>query len=134
MFYNSFQECTRCNQGYYLQSANTCANVTPIQFCSIYDETASISFCIKCIDGYYSNLGVACMVRIKSVLIAKCLLTNDQGDTCLQCDVGFSVTSDGLLCLANQPNCLEHFLTNTNIFSTKLDCMVCSPGYYLDQT
>jgi hypothetical protein len=56
--------------------------VSQIQLCEQYLSNAQTSYCTKCADGYFSNLGVSCLQRVLSTNINNCTTINELSDSC----------------------------------------------------
>lgn len=130
--YVSAIQCIDCKQGYFLESSTKCKNVTPLINCLIYETNTRYSSCKRCIDEYYLNADNICRPRTELSKIDFCTQFADEGERCDRCLNGYELTSDKLRCLPKVENC-EVYVKST-INSLRLECTVCAPGYYFNNT
>lgn len=128
--YAATNQCASCNTGFGLDddglgnidcTSNTVAN------CTVPTSTSPFT-CVTCNNNYYPDTGV-CTATSSS--ISNCV-AYDTATTCIQCDVGYALSSDQLSCLSSSsafdaidPNCYDSYVESTPF------CSSCDLGYYL---
>jgi hypothetical protein len=112
----------------YLRSSSWCVSVTPITNCSSYSQVASTTTCIACTANYYVSNNL-CSARVNSLNIPSCAQTASNADQCYSCKTGYSLTSDGRLCLASIASCVLY--SSSTYQTTAQSCSFCADGYYL---
>jgi hypothetical protein len=121
-------KCVKCVDRFYV-GINGCAPVMVVPNCGYYNSTASFSECTECIDGFYLNEGI-CLARSKSLIIQNCINVHTTADICAKCTDGYNLTSDGLSCLPQIPNCKFYYPSSST--SASLQCEYCNDKMYYD--
>lgn len=130
--YSSASSCIQCQPGFYPLTPTNCAPAVLTGNCILFNTTSNLLQCVSCQASYYLNSNNGCLLRSNSVNIALCSTTNPNADTCLTCQNGFTLTTDGLLCLPTISNCNIYIASTVN--SKSLVCSACNNGLYYVST
>ncbi len=125
--YSYKDTCKKCASGFFLLSQTECKAVTAITNCTEYDQTAFYSLCSLCDTNYFVSNNVCTDRTNKS--ITNCLTYNPSVDNCKTCSDNYTLSDDGLACLATIGNCKTYQAsTGSSTFHT---CSVCNDTYYI---
>lgn len=126
--YGSNSKCLKCSQGLYLFNSNTCKKVTPILNCNTYNQSENTILCVSCTEKYFLNLN-QCFLRMNSTNIQNCAVTSNSNDNCEQCQPGFVLCSNGLVCAPEIKNCQKY--SASILWSPSFTCTFCNDQFFL---
>lgn len=109
--------CQLCQTGYETKDGSVCRKIDPNCLNSSRD---SLDRCQNCIPGYFVNVNGTC-----SVLPSNCAAANIVSLTCIECNNGFTLGSNGLCrALVRINNCLQ-------VNQAAGTCSLCNAGFYI---
>lgn len=136
----SFREgefkCNACSSNQYFLNLvkenftfqNTCQRFLGKENCVEYDQerffSESTFVCTKCDFLYFVDQNSNCTKR--TVLLEKCIDYSITEDKCMDCELGFFISEDGLKCIP-YPDGIPH----CNRYLTHDQCIDCDEGYFL---
>lgn len=111
------EDCSKCEQGYYLHSVAECKAVKPINHCTLYDQTTETTICSACEDDYFVNEGDnVCDKRVISY--RKAQSTKALNADTYECITGYTKIND--IC-QRLPEMCKTAIDNSGI----IECTVC---------
>ena len=119
------EDCSKCDQGYYLHSKAECRAVQPINHCILYDPTRTSSICTKCENDYYVEDNI-CWKRTDSY--RKLYSTKALNADTYTCITGYTKIAN--IC-QRLPEMCKIAILNSGV----IECTVCDETTaYLDST
>lgn len=115
--------CTKCEDGYYLDTENqVCLDTAILNCLDVMDDDAG---CNKCSSDYWIDNSVpSCKDRVKS--LANCIDKEDDADECTSCDSTVRYLHSGECVEGTQANCVLYYETSDS-------CHTCSSGFYKNE-
>lgn len=146
-----------CTQSYATDTLSNKCILCPMNSDSCYFESSSnIVIVSKCKNGYFILEKTSCISQCPSYYyktdiscekckVDKCMECENEAETCLKCEAGFSISADKKNCKAKCDNAINEFsnsaaiipqcilcsIQNCQLCKDLLHCTVCNENFYL---